>query len=74
MSLDDTSIAKFQVRFRVQTGRSENSAELSLDSQIVKHLRMLQSLGGNAEWLRNAIRNQYVRERSTVESSENVNA
>ncbi len=58
-------IKKFPVRFRVRSERP-GLDHLSLDESIVKHLEELRSLGGNAEWLRNAIREQYIREQHAV--------
>ncbi len=62
----DESIKKFPLRFRVRAeapGRVKN-----LDEMIVDFLTDLRSLGGNAEWLRNAIREQYIREHAVVDN------
>ena len=55
-------IAKFTVRFRY-----EDKGELSsIDTKICKHLKELTALGGHAEWMRNAIRNQYILEQAAL--------
>ena len=35
----------------------------SLDTLIFRHLEQLSAIGGDSEWLRNAVRNHFVRER-----------
>ncbi len=63
MGSDEGLIKKYPVRFRVRGGLKGDEG-LSLDESVVKHLEELRSLGGNAEWLRNAIREQYIREQN----------
>lgn len=65
MISDEGLIKKYPVRFRVR-GEPLGNEDLSLDESVVKHLEGLRSLGGNAEWLRNAIREQFIREQNAV--------
>ncbi len=68
MSASEGVIAKFLVRFRVDVNPLAENA--TLDERIVEHLRSLDAFGGSAEWLRSAVRNQFIKEQEILAASE----